>query len=136
MRSAEKESLLKSFTVFFVSLSFLSAVLLFGEYTKSKHDLKESIANEMRLCSYDLKCTQYAFDFVKITSQKELYALTDNESGLYGLYPIPKDTTYALKLSLNAQQYERLKDDVRRRVLYHALWAFLIITLISVLFSY
>lgn len=136
MRSAEKESLFKSFIVFFVSLSILSSFLLVGEYSKLKHELKESIANDMRLCSYDLKCTQYAFDFVKLKTQQELYVLADNGTELYGLYPIPKNSTYALKLSLSSGQYDRLEDRVRTRVLYHALWTLLIIAATSILFSY
>lgn len=135
MRRAEKESLLKSFSVFFVSLGVLSAVLLYGEYVKLQHDLKESISTEMRLCSYDLKCTQFQFDFAPLKSQKLLYELHETPQGLFALFPIPKNDTYALKLSLTQEHYQQRNDHLQERIVIHALWGLMIVLIVSVLFS-
>lgn len=135
MKKAEKESLFKSFSVFFLSLGFLSAILLYGEYVKLQHDLKESISTEMRLCSYDLKCTQFQFDFVPLKHQKHLYGLHETSQEFYALFPIPKNTTYALKLSLSEQQYQSRSDEIKERIFIHTIWALTIITIVSILFS-
>lgn len=135
MKRAEKESLFKSFSVFFVSLGILSAVLLYGEYVKLQHDLKESISTEMRLCSYDLKCTQFQFDFISLKSQQLLYTLHETPQELFALFPIPKNETYALKLSLNQEHYQQRNDHLQERIVIHALWALVIISIVSILFS-
>lgn len=135
MRRAEKESLLKSFSVFFVSLSLLSAVLLYGEYIKLQHEMKESISTEMRLCSYDLKCTQFQFDFVTLKSPKLLYDLHETPQEFFALFPIPKNETYALKLSLSQQHFLERNDHLQERIAMHVLWALIIILMVSIMFS-
>ncbi len=135
MRRAEKESLLKSFSVFFVSLGILSAILLYGEYVKLQHDLKESISTEMRLCSYDLKCTQFQFDFAPLKSQKLLYELHETPQDFFALFPIPKNDTYALKLSLSQEHYQQRNDHLQERIVTHTLWALVIVFIVSILFS-
>jgi two-component system, OmpR family, sensor kinase len=135
LRRAEKESLLKSFSVFFVSLGVLSAILLYGEYVKLQHDLKESISTEMRLCSYDLKCPQFQFDFIRLNSQKQLYELYETPQELYALFPIPKNETHAIKLSLDQEYYQQRKEYVHERIMIHAVWALIVISIVSILFS-
>ena len=135
MRRAEKESLLKSFSVFFVSLGSLSAILLYGEYVKLQHDLKESILTEMRLCSYDLKCAQFQFDFVPLKSQKLLYEPNETPQEFFALFPIPKNNTYALKLSLSQEHYQQRNDHLQERMVIHVLWALVIVFIVSILFS-
>lgn len=135
MKRAEKESLFKSFSVFFLSLGLLSLLLLYGEYIKLQHDLRESITTEMRLCSYDLKCTQFQFDFVPLKSQKLLYELHETPKEFFALFPIPKNEIYALKLSLNQQHYQQRKNYVYERIIVHILWALFAVSILSVLFS-
>jgi len=135
LRRAEKESLLKSFSVFFVSLGSLSAILLYGEYVKLQHDLKESILTEMRLCSYDLKCAQFQFDFVPLKSQKLLYEPNETPQEFFALFPIPKNNTYALKLSLSQEHYQQRNDHLQERMVIHVLWALVIVFIVSILFS-
>lgn len=134
MRRAERESFLKSFGVFFFSLAFLSGVLEYFEYFKLKHEMQERVYNEMRLCSYDLKCTQYGFDFVPLESKK-LYHLTESSQELYALFSIPKNDTYALKLSLSQNHYQKLLRQSQNLVIKHYLWALAVILFISTLFS-
>ncbi|MDD2950024.1 MAG: HAMP domain-containing sensor histidine kinase [Sulfuricurvum sp.] len=134
MRRAERESFLKSFGVFFLSLAFLSGVLEYYEYFKLKHEIHEKVYNEMRLCSYDLKCTQYDFDFVPLESKK-LYQLSESHQELYALFSIPKNDTYALKLSLSQSHYQKLLRQSQNQVIGHYLWALAVILVISALFS-
>jgi len=131
---AEKESLIKSFSVFFISLSILASFLAYLEYFKLKHELQEQIFNEMRLCSYDLKCTNYEFDFVALESVK-LYHLTQSSKELYALFSIPKNSQYALKLSLSSPKYEEILKQKLQEVFYHFFYLMMVISLISWLFS-
>lgn len=134
MRKAERESFLKSFGVFFFSLALLSGILGYLEFFKLKHEMQEKVYNEMRLCSYDLQCTQYEFDFLPLKA-KELYQLNESPKELYALFSIPKNDTYALKIALPQHHYQKLLTDAKQQVLEHYLWALLIILIISTLFS-
>lgn len=135
MKKAEYESFLKSFGVFFIALSLLSGVLFYVEYTQLKHDLDENIYNEMRICSYDLKCTQFGFDFVPL-NPKKLYELQHTTTEMFVLFSIPRNDTYALKLSLSNAQYETMIVAIRNDLLLYYSWALLVIAVVSALFSF
>ncbi|DAB28321.1 MAG: hypothetical protein A2513_09020 [Sulfurimonas sp. RIFOXYD12_FULL_33_39] len=134
MRRAEKESFLKSFGVFFLSLAFLSGVLAYLEYKQLTHDLQEKIYNEMRICGYDLKCNKYEFDFVFIDS-KELYRLNITSKELFALFPIPKNDSHVLKLALSQKDYKKELQYEQKKVFILFMWALFVIAIISVLFS-
>jgi signal transduction histidine kinase len=131
---AEKESLIKSFAVFFLSLSVLAFLLGYLEYFKLKHETQEKIFNEMRVCSYDLKCTNYEFDFVPLESAK-LYHLTESSTQLFALFSIPKNSKYSIKLSLSKANYEEILKEKQREVFYHFIYLMIVIILISWFFS-
>lgn len=134
MKRAERESFLKSFAVFFISLGFLSGVLAYLEYKKSIHDLQEKVYNDMRLCSYDLKCSNFGFDFVDLDS-KRLYRLNTTSKELFALFPIPKNDMYALKLTLSKKDYKKELGYLQKKVFILFMWALLCIAFVSVLFS-
>jgi signal transduction histidine kinase len=135
LKRAERESFLKSFGVFFTALALLSALLAYLGYYKLKHELQEKLYNEMRLCSYDLQCTRFDFDFVPLESKK-LYQLNESQGGLYALFSIPKNETYALKLTLPQHRYHALLDQFKTEVFRYYLLALLVIALVSALFSF
>lgn len=135
MKKAEYESFFKSFGIFFIALSVLSGVLFYVEYTQLRHDLDEKIYNEMRLCSYDLKCTQFGFDFVPL-NPKKLYELQHTSSEMFVLFSIPRNDTYALKLSLSNTQYDTMIATIRNDLLFYYGWALLVIAVVSALFSF
>lgn len=134
MKKAEYESFFKSFGVFFVALSIMSGVLFYVEYTQLKHDLEEKVYNEMRLCSYDLKCTQFSFDFVPL-NPKKLYELQHTSQEMFVLFSIPKNETYALKLSLSNTQYETLIASMQNDLIIYCSWTLLVIAIVAALFS-
>jgi len=135
LKKAEYESFFKSFGVFFIALSLLSGVLFYVEYNQLKHDLDEKIYNEMRLCSYDLKCTQFGFDFVPL-NPKKLYELQHTSAEMFVLFSIPRNDTYALKLSLSHAQYETMTAAIRDDLVFYYGWALLVIAVVSALFSF
>ena len=135
MKKAEYESFFKSFGIFFVALSVLSGVLFYIEYTQLKHDLEEKLYNQMRLCSYDLKCTQFEFDFIP-SNPKKLYELQHSSTEMFVLFSIPKNDTYALKLSLSNTKHKAMLATIRNDLLFYYGWALFVIAFISALFSF
>lgn len=134
MKHAEIESFRKSFLVFFLSLAILSGFLAYFEYLKQKQSLETMLFNQMKLCSFDLKCSEFEFDFVPLQSSK-LYTLTSEPKGLYALFTIPKNDTYALKLRFTQKHYTQRLHHIQITVLKYYLGAMLAIAVLSFLFS-
>lgn len=134
MKKAERESFLKSFTVFFTSLSFLLSALFYVEYKKLEHKELDDIYGRMKLCSYDLKCKEFDFDFEAL-ERKELFLLHKNETQLYALFPIPKNDRYALKLSFEIEKYEERLNDLRITLALYFCLSLLFVATLSALFS-
>ena len=134
MKHAELESFRKSFLVFFLSLAILSGLIAYFEYLKQKQLLETTLFSQMKLCSFDLKCSQFEFEFVPLQSSK-LYTLTSEPQGLYALFTIPKNDTYALKLRFTQKHYVQQLHQIKITVLKYYLGAMVVIGLLSFLFS-
>lgn len=134
MKRAERESFLKSFSIFFLSIWTLSATLIYFEHAKNVHDENEKIYSQMRLCSFDLKCEGFDFDFVPL-NQTELNSLKQSDSGLYALFAIPKNEKYALKISIAQDRYEKILEKISKDSLKKLFLASLSILILSALFS-
>jgi len=135
LKSAERESFLKSFGVFFLSLTLLGGIVVYLEYFKQKHELQEKIYNEMRICSYTLKCDTYAFDFV-VKEADKLYRLQETQSEIFALFSIPKNDKYALKIALEESVYSEYLKNVRFEIFNYFLFALIVFAILSMLFSY
>ncbi|MGE3612729.1 MAG: sensor histidine kinase [Sulfurimonas sp.] len=134
MRRAERESFFKSFGVFFLSLSLLSAILAYLFYLKLTHEFQEKVYTEMQLCSYTLKCEEYLFDFVELEPIK-LYHLMEEQGELFAYFSIPKNEKYALKFSLEREKYQKFLQDMKVTVLKQYLLALVALLVLSLLFS-
>lgn len=134
MKHAETESFIKSFLVFFISLALLSGLVFYYEYTKKRQAIELSVFNEMKLCSFDLKCTQFSFDFVPLHTSN-LYQLQQDTKGLYALFSIPGSEQYALKLHYAKHHYDALLDKTKTSVIKTYLIVLTGLALVSALFS-
>lgn len=119
--------------MFFISLSFLSALVFWYEYTQKRHTLEEAIFNDMKVCSFDLKCSQFTFDFAPLHTAT-LYVLNQDGSGYYALFSIP-NSKYALKLHLSQEQFDTRLEQTQHALLQAFLITLFILGFICVLFS-
>ena len=133
LKHAEVESFTKSFLVFFISLSFLSALVFWFEYTQKRHVLEEAVFNDMKVCSFDLKCQQFTFDFAPLHTAT-LYLLKQDDTGYYALFSIPSGK-YALKLHLSQERFDAMLHQTRDSLIQAFLITLLILGIISALFS-
>lgn len=134
MKRVESESFFKGFLLFFLSLGLLNTILFVFEYRQKQHDLDEKILTEMKLCSFDLQCTQFDIGFAPLETEN-LYKLYKNETGLFAFFSIPKSTTHAIRLTLSHPSYEVQLKKLRNRMMGIYLGVMIGIALISVLFS-
>jgi len=134
LKKVELESLVKSFLLFFISQSLLLGALFYFEYNKEIKTLDESLFNEMRLCSYDLKCDDFTIDFVP-KEQYELYRLYKNSDGLSSYFSIGGSQKNALEIHYDSEKYTQTLSGLKKDLLLNFVVVLMVIGLLSLFFS-
>ena len=135
LKKVELESLSKSFLLFFVSQTLLVGALFFLEYNKEIKVLDDTLFNEMRVCSYDLKCDAFGIDFVP-KEKFELYRLYKDSEGLSGYFSIGGSEKNALKIYYKNKKYVKKIAELQRSLVVDFLFVLLVIVLFSIVFSF
>jgi len=135
VQQVERESFLKSFLLFFISMGGLSALLYWGIYARALHNHDEQLLTQMRLCSFDLTCKEFSIDFVT-PDQVALYTLQHDEAGLYALFPISQSAAYVLQFRYGADRYAQDISAIANQTLRDFLLTLLLIAMLSTLFSF
>ncbi len=133
MSKVELESFIKSFLLFFISLGILISTLFYLNYKKDIKTLDEQLFSQMRVCSFDLKCSKFTIDFATIKKQ-ELYTLYKNKDGLDSYFPIDAEDYYLL-LHLNKREYNIQLHLIKDEMILFYLSTLGIIFILSILFS-
>ncbi len=134
MKKVEKESLLKSFFLFFLSQTLLAGALFFLNYQKETQTLDENIFSTMRLCSFSLKCSEFQLDFTPI-KKHELYRLYKDDDSLSAYFSIPNSTKNSLKVYLPKEKYIQKIDALQKTLLVNFFIVICIIAILSFLFA-
>lgn len=134
LKKVEIKSLLKSFILFFVSQSLLLGALFFFEYNKEIKSLDESLFNEMRVCSYDLRCDDFSIDFVP-KDKFELYKLYKNEKGLSAYFSIGGSQKNSLKIHYVKEKYAQSISALKKDLVVNYFIVIVVIALLSAIFS-
>lgn len=134
MSKVELESFLKSFLLFFSSLSVLISTLFYLNYIKEIKTIDENLFSQMRVCSFDLKCENFTIDFTPIKDQ-ELYTLYKDQDGLHSYFPINEADTYYLTLHFEENRYKEEIQKINSELLILFLITIGIIFILSILFS-
>jgi len=134
LNRVEIESFIKSFVLFFVSLEILIGVIFYKEYQQDKNKLEQQIFNEMKLCSFDMKCPDFSVDFQE-KGKKQLYTLYNENSTLYSYYMIPNTDKYHLKIIYPVSKYKVKTDLLKSHRIQHFLLTSLVVLILTILFS-
>ena len=136
MRSkrVEREALLKSFSLFFLSMSLLVGALYYNLYIKEKQNLDDRLFSRMRLCSFDLKCPRFTIDFVP-AKDRELYMLRKGKKELYALFPLPGSRKYVMKIAYDRAAYRKDLAAIERSLWLEFAMVEAVVALLSMLFS-
>ena len=134
MSKVELESFLKSFLLFFSSLSILISTLFYLNYNKDIKQLDDSLFTQMKLCSFELTCSDFTIDF-KIIDAQELYTLHKNKHGLEAFFPVSQASNYYLHLHFPQKKYILKIDDIRTHTQVQYFIIIAIVAMLSILFS-
>ena len=88
----------------------------------------------MRVCSFDLKCTQFKIDFVAIEKQ-ELYTLHKAKTGLKSYFPISGANDFYMQLHFSEQDYHVKIKEIKSNTLLGLFGTITIILFLSIFFS-
>jgi len=135
LKRVERESLLKSFALFFLSLNLLSGAIFYFIYTDARHNLDESLFMEMKLCSLDLKCDRFEIGFEAAENQP-LHLLQHDGDTRYAFFPIPRSESYVMKFSFGVDAYRQAVGAITRALLWQYVGVAVLIVVLSLLFSF
>ena len=134
MKKVEKESLIKSFLLFFLSQAILLSALFFIDYKKELQTLDDSIFSKMRICSLNLKCDEFQIDFVPMDEDK-LYRLHKDNTALSSYFSIPNSTKNSLKIYLLKDKYNQKLDELQNSILLNFLVVIAFAIVLSLFFA-
>jgi len=134
LKKVEKESLIKSFLLFFISQSLLIGALFVINYEKEVQTLDAQIFSQMRICSFDLQCKDYKIDFVP-KDNHELYKLYKNSDTLKAYFTIPGSQNNYLKIYLQKSKYNHKLVELRYSSGLRFLLVLFVISVLSFLFA-
>jgi len=132
----EKESFLKSFLLFFVSIEILVIIILFFHYRELSHSAKDSLFLEMKNFSYTFEGEKFKITLEKNSRDKEFYQLYEDERFFYILVPIPFVKEEVFKIYYPKKLFYRQLKVYQEEVIIEFLVSSSITFFISLLFSY
>ncbi len=136
IKLSEKESLLKSFVLFFLVIEvFLS--FIFYQYKKIEEEhMRENLFLEMKNYSFFFDNKRFDIDIVPNSPKQQLYELYFDKDSLYILVPFPTNQDDLVKVFYPKKEYQALLDIMRHSILLQFVFLSLIAILISLLFAF
>lgn len=131
----ELESFTKSFLLFFSSLSIVVSTLFYFHYFKEVKTLDDTLFSQMRVCSFDLNCSNFTIDFPPIKEQ-ELYVLKKNEHYIESFFPIAGANNYYLSLKLPRKDYQAMTYTILKETLLMLFVTLGVVFILSIVFSF
>ncbi len=136
MKVYEKESLLKSFLLFFSVIEVFLIVILYRHYQLEDEHLGENLFLQMKNYSLFFDDDRFDIDVVDNEKDSRLYELHKDEDTLYILVPFADDEDDLLKIYYPITSYYRTLAKIRwTTFLYFFILSFIAV-LISSLFSF
>ncbi|MDD5156603.1 HAMP domain-containing sensor histidine kinase [Sulfurimonas sp.] len=132
MNRRERESFLKSFTIFFVALFSMGSVALWLYHEEQQRFYHLQLLTEMDAFSYALQSKEFSHKILKIDKQQPMHELIVTDNEVYALFPWVKNPDYEMvKISYSYEKYLKYMDAES-----HKMWMlFAILGLITALLS-
>ncbi len=136
IKYSEKESLLKSFLLFFVIIELFLSFIFYNFYKLEEEHLGEQIFLEMKNYSFFFDDDRFDIDIVPKEKKSELYELHFDKESLYILVPLAQGKEDNLKILYPRDKYQVLLDTLRGTILKQFFFLTLIALIISLVFSF
>ncbi len=133
--SYERESFLKSFLLFFLTIESLLVVVIYLLYQNEVSGLKTKIFLQLKNFSYTFKGEDFKIDLVQAQKGKNTYELYEGKEGLYILVPVPVSQRDLIKVIYPRERYLQDLRSVKLRYLLILVASSTFSLFISVTFS-
>lgn len=136
MKPFERESLRKSFALYFVTIEVLVAFLLHYNYREEITAQKQKLFLEMKNFNFNFEGDKFGIDFVKKSPETQMLELQENATQLYALFPVPTTEKYLLKVFYDCNKFHALTDAARKRHVLFMLLISIVVAAISYGFAF
>jgi len=135
LKRYEKESLLKSFSLFFLTLIFLNSIIFFLYYQEQKKSLHVEIFNKIKLYNYTFNDKNILVDIVPLKKTSELYSLHVKEHEIFSYFDIPSSKKNSLKIIYPNKVYQKELSSLKNITLLYFFISSIILMLLSTIYS-
>ncbi len=135
MNRVEIESLIKSFLLFFISISLLTTTIFYLQFKDDVSLVKTAIFRDMKICSFDLKCENFDIKFID-KNNKSLYTLHEKDDTLYSFFPITSSDQFIMKFTLSKNKYIKKKDAIIKKYIIKYIIISVFVLFLSLGFSF
>ncbi len=132
----EKESFLKTFLLFFISIEFLVSIILYFHYKELVHSFKDSLFLEMKNYSYTFEGKNFNVALAKKDKNKAFYQLYEDNDSLYILVPIPFAEEEVFKIYYPKKLFYKKLQEYQQEIIIEFAFSSIIVALISAVFAY
>ncbi len=136
IRLSEKESLAKSFLLFFVVIELFLSFIFYNYYKLEEEHLSEHLFLEMKNYSFLFEDDRFDIDLVPKEDEHKLYELYFDKEHLYILVPFEQGQEDVLKIFYPTKKYNTLLQYIQTDILWQLARLSIIALLISLLFSF
>jgi len=137
IKLSERESLLKSFTLFFLIIEIFLIFIFYNYYHIEKEHIKKELILEMKNYSIFFDDERFDIDIVSLKKNTQLfYELYSNKNNIYILIPMQESRKDALKVIYPIKTYTKHLHAMKISLLRQFFLLSIIALLISILFSF
>ena len=135
MKKYEKESLFKSFSLFFLTLIILNSIIFFLYYQEQKKALHVEIFNKIKLYNYTFDDKHILINIVPIKQTSELYSLHVEDNEIFSYFEIPSSHKNSLKIIYPNEVYKKELNSLKNTNLLYFFISSFILMILSTLYS-
>ena len=135
LKKHEKEALLKSFFLFFLTLLALNYTIFTLYHHNQKETIEQKIFSSITLFNYTFKEPNIQLDIVDSVPIAHRYTLFVTKNELFAYFDMPQSNQYSLKLSYDYDKYKIMLHELLIQNIIYFFVSTLILLALSVLYS-
>lgn len=128
MKSYERESFIKTFTIFFLSMFLVATVVVYFYNKEQKHTQDEQLFEQMKSFTYDFKAQSFSLDVVPYRKGVDELGIQACEEGMCAYFRIESAPMSMFKVVLDKERYLEIQNALWfKLMLIYALAGFAIV---------
>jgi len=136
LKKYEQEAFVKTFSIFFLSLSLLTSIVAYFYYSEQKHIMEEQIFSAMKEFTYDFQSKKFDVDVIAYRHDVDELNLQPCVEGMCAYFRIPTSEANMFKVILSHEDYHVKKDAIIFKVLLVYSLILCLIALFSLFYSF